>query len=141
MNVNSKGSAKSSGFERVSCEDRSFGFERPEGREVEKTQNQERDDENDSRLFEAIQDYILEHYPNPQRVGCLGDETLRRLVETPEQLDLGASKYLHVFKCAECTRELRDLRRQRETRIQRTASSPAPSKISLRQRRTQDDES
>lgn len=108
---------------------------------MEKSQTQACDNENDSRLFEAKQDYILEHYPNPQRVGCLREETLRRFVETPEQLDLGASKYLHVFKCAECTRELRDLRRRRENLIQRTASPPTPSKGGMRQCGTQEDES
>jgi hypothetical protein len=31
-------------------------------------------------------------------------------VYTPEKLDLSDPKYLHVSKCAECTRELIELR-------------------------------
>lgn len=84
-----------------------------------------RDDENDTRLFEALEDYILEHYPNPERVGCLGRDVLKCFVETPERLDLSDPKYLHVFKCAECTRELRDLRRLREERICQEIQRPS----------------
>jgi hypothetical protein len=88
-----------------------------------------RDDEDDTRLFDTLQEYVLAHYPNPHRVGCLDSDLLRRIVETPEQLDLGDPKYLHVFKCAECTRELRELRRSRDARIQEGAecSSALPS--------------
>jgi hypothetical protein len=28
------------------------------------------DDQNDTLLFEKLQEYILAHYPNPERVGC-----------------------------------------------------------------------
>jgi len=83
-------------------------------------------DKDDTRLFETLEAYILEHYPNPERVECLDREALRCFVETPNQLDLTDPKYLHVVKCAECTRELHDLRRIREARIQQEAeSSPA----------------
>lgn len=82
-----------------------------------------RDDDNDTRLFETLEHYILEHYPNPERVGCLGQDVLTCFVETPEQLDLSDPKYLHVFKCAECTQELRDLRRLREERIRQEIQS------------------
>lgn len=82
-----------------------------------------RDDANDTRLFDTLQDYIIEHYPNPNRVGCLDQELLRCLVETPEQLNLSDSKFLHVFKCAECTHQLRVLRRIRESGGQRGAGS------------------
>ena len=91
-------------------------------------QNDERNDDNDTRLLDALEAYILLHYPNPERVGCLDRDVLRSLVETPEQLDLGDPKYLHVFKCAECTRELIDLRRLREALIQQeVGGSPAQS--------------
>ena len=39
--------------------------------------------------------------------------TLKAWVYTPEKLDLSDPKYLHVLKCAECTRELIELRRLR----------------------------
>jgi hypothetical protein len=88
-------------------------------RKVKRLHSAARDDANDTRLFDALQDYVIEHYPNPSRVGCLNQELLRCLVETPEQLDLSDSKFLHVFKCGECTCQLRDLRRNREAGIQR----------------------
>ena len=83
------------------------------------------DDENDMHLFDKLQEYVLEHYPNPQRIGCLDHETLFNFVEAPGELDLTDLKYLHIFKCAECTRELMELRSIREGRLQQTsASSP-----------------
>ena len=79
-----------------------------------------RDDENDTLLFEKLQEHVLEHYPNPDRVGCLDRSTLIAFVEAPGKLDLEDPKYLHVFRCAECTRDLMELRRLREERIPST---------------------
>lgn len=76
-----------------------------------------RDDENDTRLFEKLEEYVLKHYPNPRRIGCLDYDILKSFVETPEKLDLTDPKYLHVIKCAECTRVLRGLRRVREEQL------------------------
>jgi hypothetical protein len=85
-----------------------------------------RDDENDTLLFERLQEHVLEDYPNPDRVGCLDRATLIAFVEAPGELDLEDPKYLHVFRCAECTRDLMELRRLREERIQRAARRPSP---------------
>ncbi|MHB1935609.1 MAG: hypothetical protein ACYCOR_03400 [Acidobacteriaceae bacterium] len=74
-------------------------------------------DENDTLLFDTLQDYVLEHYPNPQRIGCLDRQTLEEFVSGPENLDLADPKYLHVFKCAECTRDLMTLRQGRQQQI------------------------
>ena len=74
----------------------------------------ESDDKNDTHLFAEMQRYVLEHYPNPQRVGCLDHDTLKVYVEAPAKLDLSDPKYLHILQCAECTRELIGLRRARE---------------------------
>ena len=84
-----------------------------------------RDDENDTLLFEKLQEHVLEHYPNPDRVGCLDRSTLIAFVEAPGKLDLEDPKYLHVFRCAECTRELIELRRLREERILQAAIRPS----------------
>jgi len=84
-----------------------------------------RDDENDTLLFEKLQEHVLEHYPNPDRVGCLDRSTLIAFVEAPGKLDLEDPKYLHVFRCAECTRDLMELRRFREERIQQAAPHPS----------------
>jgi hypothetical protein len=71
------------------------------------------DDDDDTLLFERLQEHILEKYPNPERIGCIDQGTLKAWVNTPEKLDLSDPKYLHVLKCAECTRELIELRRLR----------------------------
>jgi hypothetical protein len=47
------------------------------------------------------------------QVGCIDGATLKAWVFTPEKLDLSDPKYLHVLKCAECTRELIELRQLR----------------------------
>ncbi len=74
----------------------------------------ESDDPNDTHLFAEMQRYVLEHYPNPERTGCLDRAALKILVEAPATLDLSDSKYLHILECAECTRELMALRQLRE---------------------------
>jgi hypothetical protein len=77
------------------------------------------DDDDDSLLFERLQEHVLERYPNPERKGCIDQTTLETWVYSPEKLDLSDPKYLHVLKCAECTRELIDLRKRRN--VQKTA--------------------
>ena len=74
------------------------------------------DDDDDSLLFEKLQEHVLERYPNPERNGCIDHSTLETWVYSPKKLDLSDPKYLHVLKCAECTRELIELRRQRDAR-------------------------
>ena len=72
------------------------------------------DDDDDSLLFEKLQEHVLERYPNPERKGCIDHATLKTWVYSPQKLDLSDPKYLHVLKCAECTRELIELRKQRD---------------------------
>jgi len=84
---------------------------------VNERQSFSHNDENDSLLFDTLQNYVLEHYPNPQRIGCLDRQTLEEFVSCPESLDLADPKYLHVFKCAECTRDLMALRQGRQQPI------------------------
>src|ERR1700692_4387053 len=64
-------------------------------------------------LFEKLREPVLEKYPNPERIGCIDHITLKAWVYTPQKLDLSDPKYLHVLKCAECTRELIELRNRR----------------------------
>lgn len=71
------------------------------------------DEDDDQVLFEKLQEHVLEKYPNPGRIGCIDRETLKVWVNSPEELDLSDPKYLHVLKCAECTRELIELRKER----------------------------
>jgi hypothetical protein len=72
------------------------------------------DDDDDSLLFEKLQEHVLERYPNPERKGCIDHSTLKTWVYSPQKLDLSDPKYLHVLKCAECTRELIELRKRRD---------------------------
>ena len=71
------------------------------------------DDENDSLLFEKLQEHVLTHYPNPKRKGCPDPAVLRSLIEAPGDVTLASLNDLHVFKCAECTRLLLELRQER----------------------------
>ncbi len=71
------------------------------------------DDDDDTLLFEKLQEHVLEKYPNPERIGCIDHATLKTWVYSPQKLDLSDPKYLHVLKCAECTRELIELRKLR----------------------------
>jgi hypothetical protein len=80
---------------------------------VDERQSFLQDDDDDTLLFEKLQEHILEKYPNPERIGCIDHSTLKAWVYAPEKLDLSDPKYLHVLKCAECTRELIELRRLR----------------------------
>lgn len=92
---------------------------------MSRLRNFERDDENDTLLFDKLEEYVLEHYPNPQRIGCLDHDTLTTFVETPQNLDLADPKYLHIFKCRECTRDLMELRRMREERLRHSSRDSA----------------
>ena len=76
------------------------------------------DDDDDSRLFHKAEEHVLEHFPNPNRIGCPGPAILRTFVESPEQIELSDLYGLHILRCAECTRDLIELRREREIRLE-----------------------
>jgi hypothetical protein len=85
---------------------------------VDERQSFFQDDDDDSLLFEKLQEHVLEKYPNPERIGCIDHSILKTWVYSPQKLDLSDPKYLHVLKCAECTRELIELRRLRNEQSQ-----------------------
>ena len=75
------------------------------------------DDENDTLLFEKLQEHVLAHYPNPERKGPPDPAILKSLIDDPGNVTLDALNDLHIFKCTECTRllmELREKKKQRE---------------------------
>ena len=74
------------------------------------------DDENDTLLFEKLQEHVLAHYPNPERKGCPDPAVLKRLIDDPGNVKLDALNDLHIFKCAECTRLLMELRQKKKRR-------------------------
>jgi hypothetical protein len=83
------------------------------------------DDDNDSLLFERLQQSALKNYPNPARIGCPDYATLKAFVEAPRTVDLEALKDIHIMKCAECTRDLIELRRLRDERRAKEAAIPS----------------
>jgi hypothetical protein len=86
---------------------------------VDERQSFLQDDDDDTLLFKRLEEDVLEKYPNPERIGCIDQTTLEKWVYSPQELDLSDPKYLHVLKCAECTRELVELRKRRnEQRVQ-----------------------
>jgi hypothetical protein len=74
------------------------------------------DDDNDTALFERLQEQVLKNCPNPERIGCPPHAILEAFVESPATVTPDDLNGLHILKCAECTRELIDLRRNRERR-------------------------
>jgi hypothetical protein len=58
------------------------------------------------KLKKQLQDAILRDYPNPERRGCPGDDTLKVLAGRPLEEDLeGDPQWHHVTHCSECYRE------------------------------------
>lgn len=55
------------------------------------------------RIQEILQEAIIRDYPNPERKGCPGDDTLRRLAERPRPTR--DSDWEHVTHCSPCYRE------------------------------------
>jgi hypothetical protein len=74
------------------------------------------DDDNDTILFEKLREHILDHYPNPERKGCPEPAVLKQLIDDPGNVTLSALNDLHIFKCAECTRLLMELRQKKKQR-------------------------
>jgi len=69
------------------------------------------DEDPDAELLRKIEQHVLDSYPNPNRVGCFSPEELKEIVHHPERFDLADDeKYLHLFRCAECTRDVIALR-------------------------------
>jgi hypothetical protein len=89
------------------------------------------DDDNDTLLFQRLEENALSH-PNPQRKGCPDYATLKAFVAKPREVKLSDLNDLHIFECAECTRELIEMRRLREETLQQDVSAPALPKLRVR---------
>ena len=72
------------------------------------------DNEDDSLLFEKLQEHVLAHFPNPERKGCPDPAALKNLIDNPSGVTLAELNDLHIFKCAECTRLLMELREKKK---------------------------
>ncbi len=70
------------------------------------------DDNSDAMLFRELEQYVLRNCPNPERVGCPPRSVLAAFVENPMSIALRELNDLHIMKCAECTRDLIELRKE-----------------------------
>jgi hypothetical protein len=91
---------------------------------VDKFQEFVEDDEDDTLLFERLQQNALENCPNPGRIGCPPHHVLAGFVATPRKFTVADLNDLHIFQCAECTRELMGLRQHREMQLRRRTILP-----------------
>jgi hypothetical protein len=57
---------------------------------------------------DLLNDFLLERFPNPERIGCPDDKTLRAFAE--DRLPPGSSPLDHVSSCSECYAEYRHYR-------------------------------
>ena len=58
--------------------------------------------------MDLIKDYFLEANPNPERIGCPDESTIRALAE--ERLPVSHPGRLHMAECSECFAEYRGFR-------------------------------
>jgi len=69
---------------------------------------------------DPIEELLLRAYPNPERKGCPGSETIRALANKTVSPDDPA--WQHIWKCSPCFaefKELRDARRRNEGEVRR----------------------
>lgn len=78
-------------------------------------------DESADQIFEELQDIvqqaILREFPNPERNGCPGTESLRVLANRPRPTR--DTVWEHVTHCSPCYREFLDLRTQVKAELER----------------------
>ena len=85
-----------------------------------------------SELFRKIEQHVIDNCPNPDRIGCLSSDELTALVRHPETFNLQDERYVHIFRCAECAREIKTFREEYEIipiaakETQQLYASPAP---------------
>lgn len=77
-------------------------------------------DDSADQIFEQFQDIvqqaILREFPNPERKGCPGTQTLRELASRPRPVRDAA--WEHVTHCSPCFREFLDLRTEAKQRLE-----------------------
>ena len=60
--------------------------------------------------MDLIKDYFLEANPNPERIGCPDESTIKALAE--DRLPVSHPGRLHMAECSECFAEYRGYRRE-----------------------------
>jgi hypothetical protein len=78
-------------------------------------------------LLSFARSYLAEGFPNPGRIGCPPEPTLRRLAERPAAADPSISE--HLACCSECFKEYQEL--LAATKWQETSSASLPTFLKL----------
>jgi hypothetical protein len=77
-------------------------------------------DDSADQIFEQFQDIvqqaILREFPNPERKGCPGTQTLKELASRPRPIRDAA--WEHVTHCSPCFREFLDLRTEAKQQVE-----------------------
>ena len=87
--------------------------------------------------MDLIRDYLLDAHPNPERIGCPDEVTLKDLAE--DRLPLDHPARLHLASCSECVAEYLGYRGEwKQTQsgpvtLDKTVSHPAPVLLQPRQ--------
>lgn len=69
----------------------------------------------EKELLEAFEWVIHEDFPNPQRIGCPGDQALLKLAEGSAQVH-PTHLLAHIRQCAPCFDKLKELRSRSRNR-------------------------
>jgi hypothetical protein len=64
----------------------------------------------ETELMGALEAIVLRDFPNPQRVGCPGRDSLVNLAKCRADAQSAVS-LAHIRRCAPCFEELKELRR------------------------------
>lgn len=62
-------------------------------------------------LIDAFDAVVHRDFPNPQRIGCPGHESLVKMASSPGSVECGAI-IAHVRRCARCFDELKQIRKE-----------------------------
>jgi hypothetical protein len=73
--------------------------------------------EQERAILELFEQASLNDYPNPQRIGCPGDNFLRQLVRDRTSINLNDERLKHVAHCSPCFREFVGFRDQAKRQL------------------------
>ena len=73
----------------------------------------------ENRLRELFKEAALRDFPNPDRIGCPGQEFFKKLAFNRKSIPLDNLSLTHVARCSPCFKELLELRHQGTTTVVR----------------------
>jgi len=77
-------------------------------------------DEDERRLLDMFEQSSLHDYPNPDRIGCPGQDFLRQLAFNRQSISVSDPRLDHITHCSPCYRDYVDFRAQARRRIRPT---------------------